>query len=542
MSDRETSSPISISPDFTNSQSAASWQRDGLLTKTPTAVTPSDFLLNTVDEDVRVSSGKADNSCSCGPDCDKQCCRGQRHRGIRGSRVNPPGLPNETVKLLSPVQGAALSHSPPSPSSSYGSTDEKEPLLPNQRDDLVCHSPTGGPTFVVRTGSSSSEGSSSMEQSMRCECHTKEEEITSKKARNKLILASLIALAFMIGELIGGYISNSLAILTDAAHMLSDFASFLISLFAIWVATRPPSKKFNFGWHRAEVVGAVISVLVIWVLTGVLVYEAVKRVINRDYDIDPNIMLITACVGVFVNVFMCMVLHQHGHGHGGHGHSHGGHQKKKKKESEAALEDSENVMPGEEGVVERRRRRRAKKEDRNINVRAAFIHVIGDLIQSVGVVIAGYVIWFGKHYAETEEQIKRFQLADPICTFFFSILVLFSTLTVLRDALRVLMEGTPRHIDHEEVRNELDEIPGVKCAHSLHIWSLTLNKIALAAHLAVEPGANNQEVLNRASQMLKERYSIHQTTLQVEEYQEAMDGCRTCQNVSSGKRFSLCWS
>ena len=116
--------------------------------------------------------------------------------------------------------------------------------------------------------------------------------------------------------------------MTDAAHMLSDFAGFLISLFAIWIGTRPPSRRFNFGWHRAgqsntsvalatvamchapnspatppsEVVGAVISVLIIWVLTGVLVYEAVLRCIHRDFEIDADIMLITACIGVFVNV------------------------------------------------------------------------------------------------------------------------------------------------------------------------------------------------------------------------------------------------
>ena len=135
-----------------------------------------------------------------------------------------------------------------------------------------------------------------------CPCHARSSGTTSTSARNKLIIACLVALVFMIAEVVGGYLANSLAILTDAAHMLSDFASFLISLFALWIGRREPSKRMSFGWHRAEVVGAVISVLIIWVLTGVLVYEAIIRIIDQNYEIDADIMLITAGAGVFVNV------------------------------------------------------------------------------------------------------------------------------------------------------------------------------------------------------------------------------------------------
>ena len=161
----------------------------------------------------------------------------------------------------------------------------------------------------------------------------------------------------MIAEVVGGVLSNSLAIATDAAHLLTDFASFMISLFAIWVAGRPSSQRMSFGWHRAEVLGAMVSVLMIWVVTGVLVYMAVLRVISMEFEIDAKVMLITSGLGVLVNIIMGASLHQHGHSHGGggggadaehgHGHSHGG---------------------GEE----------------NINVKAAFIHVIGDFLQSLG--------------------------------------------------------------------------------------------------------------------------------------------------------------
>lgn len=100
----------------------------------------------------------------------------------------------------------------------------------------------------------------------------------------------------------GGYLSSSLAIATDAAHLLTDFASFMISLFSIWVATRPATKKMSFGWYRAEVIGALSSVLLIWVVTGVLVYLAVERVIDRNFEIDAKVMLITSAIGVAVNL------------------------------------------------------------------------------------------------------------------------------------------------------------------------------------------------------------------------------------------------
>ena len=123
-----------------------------------------------------------------------------------------------------------------------------------------------------------------------------------KKARNRLVLASILCLFFMVLEIVGGIWANSLAIATDAAHLLTDFASFMISLFSIWVASRPATQRMSFGWHRAEVVGATVSVLMIWVVTGILVYMAILRIINGDYEIDATVMLITSGVGVGVNI------------------------------------------------------------------------------------------------------------------------------------------------------------------------------------------------------------------------------------------------
>ena len=169
----------------------------------------------------------------------------------------------------------------------------------------------------------------------------------------------------MTAEIVGGILSNSLAIATDAAHLLTDFASFMISLFAIWMAGKPRSDRMSFGWHRAEVVGAIASVLMIWVVTGILFYMAVLRVIKQDFQIDSKVMLITSGLGVLVNIIMGASLHQHGHSHGGGaGHSHGG--------------DSEQAH---------------SQTSENINVKAAFIHVLGDFLQSLGVSFEGLNIF-----------------------------------------------------------------------------------------------------------------------------------------------------
>uniref|UniRef100_A0A1B6H9H4 Zinc transporter 2 n=1 Tax=Homalodisca liturata TaxID=320908 RepID=A0A1B6H9H4_9HEMI len=305
-----------------------------------------------------------------------------------------------------------------------------------------------------------------------------------RRARRKLIIASILCLVFMIVECVGGYLSGSLAIATDAAHLLTDFAAFMISLFALWVSSRKPTQSMPFGWYRAEVIGALTSVLTIWVVTGILVYMAVERIIHRDFEIDTEIMLITSGFGVLVNLIMGLTLHQHGHTHGGgssHGHSHG--------------------------------------ESENINVRAAFIHVVGDFLQSFGVFVAALVIYFYPDWS----------IVDPICTFLFSIIVLCTTMAILRDTLNVLMEGMPRGVDFNDVLNTFLSIDGVQRVHNLRIWALSLDKTALAAHLAISPGVNSHEILKAASRKIHSKFHFFEMTLQIEDFQEVMKDCTQCQ-------------
>lgn len=133
-------------------------------------------------------------------------------------------------------------------------------------------------------------------------CHKPRQEGVDKVARRKLIIASVLCVVFIVVEVIGGVMSNSLAIATDAAHLLTDFASFMISLLALWMAGRESTGKFSFGWYRAEVLGALISVVMIWVITAILVFLAVGRIINKDFEVDATIMLITSGFAILVNV------------------------------------------------------------------------------------------------------------------------------------------------------------------------------------------------------------------------------------------------
>ncbi|XP_036112437.1 zinc transporter 2 isoform X1 [Molossus molossus] len=308
-----------------------------------------------------------------------------------------------------------------------------------------------------------------------------------EKARRQLYVASAICLMFIIGEVIGGYLAHSLAIMTDAAHLLTDFASMLISLFSLWMSSRPATKTMNFGWQRAEILGALLSVLSIWVVTGVLVYLAVERLISGDYEIEGKTMLITAGCAVAVNVIMGLTLHQSGHGHShSHGHSH------------------------------------VTSQQQNPSVRAAFIHVIGDLLQSLGVLVAAYILYFKPEY----------KYIDPICTFLFSILVLGTTLNILRDVILVLMEGTPKGVDFTAVQDLLLSVEGVEALHSLHIWALTVAQPVLSVHIAIAQNTDAQAVLKAVSTRLQGKFHFHTMTIQIEDYSEDMKDCQACQGPS----------
>ncbi|XP_060591515.1 proton-coupled zinc antiporter SLC30A2-like [Ruditapes philippinarum] len=396
-------------------------------------------------------------------------------------------------------------------------------------------------------------------------CHATTAKIPEDKtARNQLIAVSVLCFLFMVGEAIGGALSNSLALFTDVLHLGSDLISFLISLLSMYLAKKHATRNMSFGYHRAEVLGALFSVFIIWSVTGVLVYVAIERIIKEHYkDVKANEMLITATLGVVFNIVMGIVLHSekccgksqsrpsfgHGHGHShGSGHSHNSHSShtndngyqrapnhshshsggREHGDYEPLLPDEENLQVEEEDDLRNPElplsESTEKPHPKNINVRAAFIHVIGDIIQSMGVLLASIIIKL-----KPEE---KYRLADPICTFLFSILVLFTTVNVLRDTLRIIMEGVPRDTDYFSIKQSLQRLNGVKAVHGLTVWCLTLEKNALAVHLAIDKTVTHQQVLFEASKVLKDNFNLLHTTIQVEDYRPAiMARCYSCQEL-----------
>ncbi|KAM9418942.1 proton-coupled zinc antiporter SLC30A8-like isoform 2-T2 [Salvelinus alpinus] len=381
-------------------------------------------------------------------------------------------------------------------------------------------------------------------------CHdnsqaTEDREREKQLARKRLYVVSAVCLVFMIGEILGGYFAGSLAVMTDAAHLLVDFASFIISLVSLWLSSRPATRTLSYGWHRAEILGALLSVVTIWLVTGVLVYLAVQRLIRDNYEIEGTIMLITSGCAVLANIIMAFTLHQSGHGHShgglssGHGHSHGNNDKGNHGHSHAVGDrhghsnksnhshgngNQENHSHGngnveQHGGVDIQRNELSESQPQaNASVRAAFVHVVGDLLQSISVLVSAIIIFFKPEY----------KIADPICTFLFSIFVLGTTITILKDILIVLMEGTPAGVKHGEVRDRLLAVKGVKSVHSLHIWALTMNQTVLSAHVAIDDLVDAQPVLREMTQTCFSNYNFHSVTIQLEQQADQKPGCSLC--------------
>ncbi|GAB5572489.1 zinc transporter 4 isoform X1 [Prionailurus iriomotensis] len=256
-------------------------------------------------------------------------------------------------------------------------------------------------------------------------CSRQRELLKQRKVKTRLTIAAVLYLLFMIGELVGGYIANSLAIMTDALHMLTDLSAIILTLLALWLSSKSPTKRFTFGFHRlgvptkATVLSAMISVLLVYILMGFLLYEAL----------------------------MGFLLNQSGH----HAHSHS--------------------LPSNSPTVGSGCRHNHGQD--SLAVRAAFVHALGDLVQSVGVLIAAYIIRFKPEY----------KIADPICTYVFSLLVAFTTFRIIWDTIVIILEGVPSHLNVDYIKEALMKIEDVYSVEDLNIWSLTSGKPTAIVHI-----------------------------------------------------------
>lgn len=364
----------------------------------------------------------------------------------------------------------------------------------------------------------------------------------------QLVIALVLCGFFMICELIGGYLAGSLSVMCDAAHMLSDCGGFALALLAFHCAKRSPDMHMSYGYKRAEVLGAMVSVLLIWILTGIFVYVAAIRLHTGEYDIEPDMMIIASGCGVAFNIILALVLHgcasdvAHHHTHGGmacphaahtHAHSHepaprfSFFKRRERKQTNGAL------MNGVNGDYSMRDLTSAEANvqgatARNINLRAALIHVIGDLIQSCGVLLASILI---KLYPKAK-------MVDPICTFVFSVLVLLTSARVVRDALGMLMQAVPPHFRYRECLVALSSISGVRHVHSLHAWALSTHHLVLTAHIAIDSMTDPGPVLE-ACQATARGLGAAQATFQVERHTARMQACGECR-AQPGMRLQAC--
>ena len=268
-----------------------------------------------------------------------------------------------------------------------------------------------------------------------------------------LLVALLLTLSFAGVEALAGWWSGSLALLSDAAHMLTDSSALGLAAAAAWLARRPPSLLHSYGLARAEVLAALFNSLLMLVLIGFIVHEAIGR-IGTPRDIAGSTVIGVAVIGLVVNLVVAWILH---------------------------------------------------RGEQTLNSRAALLHVLGDALGSVAAIIAGIVI-----------VATGWTPIDPLLSLFVAALIGVSALRLLREVMHVLMEGVPLHIRLDAVGHDLATLPGVLRVHDLHVWALSSGSLALSAHIELRDLAEWPATLAAARRTMDAQHGIHHITLQPE--------------------------
>ena len=289
-------------------------------------------------------------------------------------------------------------------------------------------------------------------------------------SKRDLKLALTLITGYMVVEIVGGILSGSLALMADAGHMLTDAAAIALALLAMHLATRAASARRTFGYHRLEILAALVNALTLWGISAWVIVEAYHRFMSIP-EVEGGLMLVVGSIGLVVNIAAAGVLH-----------------------------------------------RSAKH---SVNVEGAFQHVIADLLGSVAVVISGVLVWAFGWY-----------LADPILSVLIGVLILISTWRLLAKVVHVLLEGTPEHIDVHAFCSKVEEVEGVTDVHDVHCWTLAPGYDALTAHVTVEPGyqerVGNDHILNRLRKIAYDDFNIRHVTIQIE---DSADQCREDHHV-----------
>lgn len=285
-------------------------------------------------------------------------------------------------------------------------------------------------------------------------------------SRRRLRASLALTLVFMGVEIAGGLLSRSLALLADAGHMASDAGALALSLFAFWLSSKPRSLRRTFGWYRFEIFAALINGLSLWLAAGIIAWEAFRR-LRTPLDIKTGPMLLVAAAGLAINVLVAGILHRSRH--------------------------------------------------ESLNTKGAYFHVVGDALGSIGVIAAGFLI-----------RATGWEIVDSIVSVLICGLIAWSGVRLVREAFHILMEGTPDHLPLEEIRSGLAGIKGVCDVHDLHIWTVTSGFVSLTAHLTVDDPGESPVVLEAAGDLLKKRFGLEHTTIQIEGRSERSCSTQSC--------------
>jgi cobalt-zinc-cadmium efflux system protein len=279
--------------------------------------------------------------------------------------------------------------------------------------------------------------------------------------QRRLRLALAVALLATVAEAVGGWVSNSLALLSDAGHMLADAAAIGLSLFALRVAARPADSKRTYGYYRLEILAALVNGALLFAIAAGIAVEGYHRLLHPE-PVQVRTVALLACLGIGLNAAGMWITHA---GPGG-----------------------------------------------SMNLRSTFLHLAGDLLNSIGVLVSAVLIaWTG-------------QLAvDPIVSFLIAGTIVWSAIRLCREAVDVLLEGAPGHIPVADVSSAIAQVPGVAAVHDLHVWTITSGLVALSCHIVVSCEGpqcrSHDEILTEAKAVLRERFAIEHTTIQFESEQ-----------------------
>jgi cobalt-zinc-cadmium efflux system protein len=285
--------------------------------------------------------------------------------------------------------------------------------------------------------------------------------------RGSLKSALIITSALLIAEFFGALYTNSLALLADSGHMLTDVAALSLSFFAMRFASRRATPRKTYGFYRVEILAALLNGVFLVLIALYIFYEAYHRFLDPQ-AVKADWMLAVAAIGLIANLASAWILFG--------------------------------------------------KHHESLNVRGAFFHVLTDAIGSIGAIVASLAIIIG-----------GYQLADPLISILVAVLILWSSWILIRDAVDILLEGTPSHINIVSLREQLGHVAGVSSVHDLHVWTLTSGVLAMSCHVvAHEDNFNRTELLGRVNDVARERFHIDHTTIQIEEPnipQELIDSC-----------------